>query len=46
MCGGTMHLKQSTSTTHVPGYTEKATKTTVEWVCSECDYFEDADEDD
>jgi YgiT-type zinc finger domain-containing protein len=43
LCGGTMHLKQTKSVTHIPGYTDSAPKETREWVCSDCDYFEEAD---
>ena len=43
MCGGTMQLKQTTSTPHVPGYSSNAPRKSLEWVCPDCDYFEEAD---
>ena len=43
MCGGTMQLKQTTSVPRIPGYTGAEPKKTLEWVCPDCDYFEDAD---
>jgi YgiT-type zinc finger domain-containing protein len=45
MCGGTMKLKQATSASRIPGYGEVASKKTEEWVCPDCDYFEEADEE-
>ncbi|MGC4082622.1 MAG: hypothetical protein QM736_11055 [Vicinamibacterales bacterium] len=43
MCGGTMQLKQTTSVSHIPGYSDPSPKTTMEWVCPDCDYFEEAE---
>jgi hypothetical protein len=43
MCGGTMRLKQTVSVSHIPGYVDTAPKKTLEWVCPDCDYFEEAD---
>jgi rubredoxin len=43
LCGGTMRLKQTTTVAHIPGYEDPAPKKTLEWVCPDCDYFEDAD---
>ncbi len=37
-----MQLKQST-VPPVPGYTSATPKKTLEWVCPDCDYFEEAD---
>jgi rubrerythrin len=45
MCGETMRLDEKAHTDHVPGAPEPVVTTTREWVCPECDYFEDADED-
>jgi ssDNA-binding Zn-finger/Zn-ribbon topoisomerase 1 len=42
LCGGTMQLKQTTIPP-VPGYTDTTPKKTLEWVCPDCDYFEEAD---
>ena len=45
LCGGTMRLRQSTTVTNVPGNPKAIERTTKEWVCPDCDYFEDADEE-
>jgi rubredoxin len=45
MCAETMHLRENTTTVRVPGNPNATTRTTREWVCRECDYFEEADED-
>ena len=37
-----MQLKQTTFPP-VPGYTDTTPKKTFEWVCPDCDYFEEAD---
>jgi hypothetical protein len=41
-----MQLKQVTQTDHVAGFSNTAPRTVREWICSSCDYFEDADEKD
>jgi len=43
MCGGTMKLKQTTSVPRISGYRDAPPKKTLEWVCPDCDYFEEAD---
>jgi hypothetical protein len=43
MCGGTMQLKQTVVVSPIPGYRDAAPKKTREWVCPDCDYFEEAD---
>jgi len=45
LCGGTMKIKESQTVTRVPGNPTATTHTTREWVCADCDYFEDADEE-
>ena len=45
MCGTMMQLKRSEQTVSVPGNPRPATQISAEWVCPECDYFEDAEED-
>jgi rubredoxin len=45
LCGGTMKMKQNTTVTHVPGYPNATTRITMEWVCPDCDYFEEAEEE-
>ena len=45
MCGGTMRIKESTAVTRVPGNATATARTTREWVCPDCDYFEEAEEE-
>ena len=45
MCGERMRLKARDQTDRVPGSRETRTKRISEWVCPECDYFEEADND-
>jgi YgiT-type zinc finger domain-containing protein len=44
MCGATMRLHKREVIHHVPGSGETRTKSAPEWICPECDYFEDAEE--
>jgi transposase len=44
MCGERMRLKERAQTDRVPGTRETRTRRVSEWVCPECDYFEDAEE--
>jgi YgiT-type zinc finger domain-containing protein len=39
-----MRLKTRTETVRVPGNRETRSKEVREWICPECDYFEDAEE--
>lgn len=43
MCGGTMRRTQTVSVSHILGYVDTTPKKTLEWVCPDCDYFEEAD---
>ena len=43
MCGGTMRLKIRTVVARIPGQHDVPAKTSAEWVCPDCDYFEEAD---
>jgi YgiT-type zinc finger domain-containing protein len=45
LCGGTMKFRESQTVTRVPGNPVATTRTTREWVCPDCDYFEEADEE-
>jgi hypothetical protein len=45
MCTGTMQIKPNTIVTRVPGNPSATTRTTMEWVCPDCDYFEEAEEE-
>ena len=44
LCGGTMRLKQTQTVAHVPGNPVATPRITPEWVCPDCEYFEEADE--
>ena len=43
LCGETMQLKERAVTDRIPGTSESKSQTVAEWVCPECDYFEEAD---
>jgi YgiT-type zinc finger domain-containing protein len=43
MCGETMRLKEKEVTERLPGIPQTAVAKVREWVCPECDYFEDAE---
>jgi hypothetical protein len=43
MCGEAMRLKRTDHVVRVPGHPEPTTRTSSEWICPECDYFEEAD---
>jgi transposase len=45
LCGETMHLKMTERVVQVPGNPNASARVSREWVCPECDYFEEADED-
>ena len=38
-----MRLVVVESTSRIPGYEDTGTKQTREWVCPDCDYFEEID---
>lgn len=46
LCGETMRLTERQVTERVPGTPQQATTRTAEWVCPECDYFEEVGSDD
>ena len=43
MCGGSMQLKRTQSAVRVPGNPKLSTPITNEWMCPDCDYFEEAE---
>ena len=45
LCGGTMKATPRQMITQVPGNPSATTRTTMEWVCPDCDYFEEAEEE-
>jgi len=44
LCGATMALKVSETIVHVPGESRTSTRQLREWVCPDCDHFEEAEE--
>jgi hypothetical protein len=45
LCGATMRLRHVQTVVQLPGNLNATTRTTYEWVCPDCDYFEEAEED-
>jgi rubredoxin len=45
LCGGTMKYRVTQSTVVVPGNPSASKPTTREWVCPDCDYYEEAEEE-
>jgi YgiT-type zinc finger domain-containing protein len=43
LCGGTMRLTLRHSVVRVPGNLSATTRDISEWVCPDCDYYEEAD---
>jgi len=43
MCGETMRLAEKQVPERLPGTPQAAAATIREWICPECDYFEDAE---
>ncbi len=43
MCGETMRLSVREIQEKLPGSTQTRTRKVREWVCPECDYFEEAE---
>ena len=44
LCGTPMRLVARTVTTQIPGVPVPRTTTFDEWICPDCDYFEEAEE--
>jgi len=45
LCGETMHLRVTQNVMHVRGERTTTIKPGREWVCPECDHFEEAEEE-
>jgi YgiT-type zinc finger domain-containing protein len=43
LCGENMRVKERQTTDRVPGTSQVTIRRSYEWVCPECDYFEEAD---
>jgi acetone carboxylase gamma subunit len=41
LCAGTMRLKETQQVVRTPGNPTPKTKVVREWVCPDCDYFEE-----
>jgi acetone carboxylase gamma subunit len=44
MCGEHMQLRESESAHRVPGTSQTRMARHREWICPECDYFEEAED--
>ena len=44
LCGERMRRKDREEIDYVPGTSEAKKTTTREWICQDCDYFEDVEE--
>jgi len=44
MCGGTMRFRESQTIVQIPGNPKPTTRTLREWICPDCDYFEELEE--
>jgi C4-type Zn-finger protein len=43
LCGEAMRLGTRETTDHIPGIGQSSTRIVREWVCPECDYWEEAE---
>jgi hypothetical protein len=46
LCGGTMARRDNQTSTQIPGNPRPTVHTVQEWVCPDCEYFEDVGDDD
>lgn len=44
MCGETMRLRERNVTNRVPGTAQTQSSQQREWICPECDYFEEVED--
>jgi C4-type Zn-finger protein len=45
LCGGTMRLTEAKTVVQIPGNPKATARVTREWVCPDCDYFEEAEQE-
>jgi len=45
LCGEQMRLRMSETIVQIPGNAKTTVRVVREWVCPECDYFEEAEEE-
>jgi hypothetical protein len=43
-CGGTMTVHEAKTVVQIPGNPKATVRVAKEWVCPDCDYFEEVDE--
>lgn len=43
LCGEPMRRKETLAVVQIPGHPQATTTTALEWVCPDCDYFEEAE---
>ena len=43
LCGGTMRLKTTNTVARIPGNPQDTTHPSAEWVCPDCEYYEEAE---
>jgi len=43
LCGGTMRLRTTNTVARIPGNPQDTIQSSTEWVCPDCDYFEEAE---
>jgi rubredoxin len=44
LCGGTMRVRETQRVVQVPGNPSATAQLSREWVCPDCDYFEEVEE--
>jgi transposase len=45
LCGGSMRLRLREDVVRIPGNPNATVRSTKEWLCPDCDYFEEAEEE-
>jgi ssDNA-binding Zn-finger/Zn-ribbon topoisomerase 1 len=45
LCGTSMRLRETETSVQVPGNPQPTRRIVREWVCPECDYYEEAEEE-
>jgi hypothetical protein len=45
LCGAVMHLRRSETMVQIPGNPGPTARVSTEWMCPDCDYFEEVEEE-
>ena len=45
LCGSPMRLEHTETIVHIPGNPQASVRRLTEWICPDCDYFEEAEEE-